>query len=193
MKVFKIFIYVFVILLSFSSCVIDQRTYYEYSTGLPGYTMPDYDKIDKSLYKDYFLNDFYLTVNITGTYYPNKVERVKEPYYIMFLGVSQNTKYKIMKINDCIISSNIKGKYKLNCLPDEFVFDEGKKYKNDIYYYTPWDNYPIDLDVKANEIIELQFELLLIDDEDKEYKKEMVYIVKPDIKTKYIDTVLSIW
>ena len=185
--------FIFLILLSFSSCVIDQRTYYEYSTGLPGYTMSDYDKIDKSLYKDYFLNDFYLTVNITGTYYPNKVERVKEPYYIMFLGVSQNTKYKIMKINDCIISSNIKGKYKLNCLPDEFVFDEGKKYKNDIYYYTPWDDYPIDLDVKANEIIEIQFELLLIDDEDKEYKKEMVYVVKPDIKTKYIDTVLSIW
>lgn len=33
----------------------------------------------------------------------------------------------------------------------------------------------------------------LIDDQDKEYKKEMVYIVKPDIKTKYIDMVLSIW
>jgi hypothetical protein len=31
------------------------------------------------------------------------------------------------------------------------------------------------------------------DDEDKEYKKEMFYVVKPDIKTKYIDTVLSIW
>ena len=37
------------------------------------------------------------------------------------------------------------------------------------------------------------FPHIYIDDEDKEYKKEMVYIVKPDIKTKYIDTVLSIW
>lgn len=179
----------------FSSCVINKRVFYEYSTNLPGYTMPEYNRIDKSAYRDYFLNDVYLTVTIFGRYYPSEQVRVRGPYSIMFRAVSKNTRYKTMRINNCTICSNIKPKYNFDCLPAEFIFDDGKYYNNDIFYYSPrkWNTYPIDLDIKASEIIEISFELVLIDENDKEYKKQMKYIVKPDIKTKYIETILDWW
>ncbi len=182
-----------ILIILFSSCVINKRIYYEYSTGLPGYTIPEYDSINKSIYYDYFLNEVYMTITVSGRYYSSEEERIRAPYHIMFLAVSKNKKYKIMKINNCIINSSINGEYSFDCLPDEFIFGQGTKYKNDIFYFTPQDIYPIDLDIKANEIIEIQFELVLEDEEEKEYKKQMKYTVKPDIKTKYIETVFDWW
>lgn len=190
------YLYLSILVLSItllSSCVVKKHTYYDYSTQLPGYIIYDYDSIDKKKYKDYFLNEFYLTVNVTSSdYYPSK-KRSGAPYYLWFYGVSKNHRYIKMRIENCKIISSKKGNLEVDWLPIEYDFDNGTMIKTDIYYYSPvkHDTHEIDLDIDANEILELDFDLELTDSNGETYRKSMHFEIKPDIKTKYFDTIIE--
>lgn len=195
MKMKYVYVLAFSLVFILEGCVVNEYTYYEYSTNLPSYTIPEYNRIDKSLYNDYFLNDLYLTVNITPTYYPSAKRRTGSPYRIWFYAVSKNKKYKIMKIDHCKCFSTIKGEYFFDWIPVDYYFDDGTKYENSIFYYAPkkLDEHPIDLNIEAKENVQIDFELALIDTNNSEYRKHMSYILKPNVKTRYIETLVENW
>lgn len=180
-------------LMILSGCVIKIHTFYDYSTHLPGYTISEFDTIDRTKYEEYFLNDFYLTVNVTSSdYYPSE-KRSGAPYYLWFYGVSKNHRYEKMKIKNCNAISSKKGKVEFDWLPIEYDFEKESKVGTDVFYYSPQkhDSHEIDLDIEENEILKMSFDLEIIDSNGESYKKSMCYEIKPDIKRRYFETVID--
>lgn len=184
-----------------SGCMVNPHKNYDYSTGLPSYTLKDYLNISKIEYKDYFIEDLYLTANIHSTNYYYEKERRKEPYSLFFEGTCKK-KYKELQIKKCEYSTSLGKTGKLDTSEHIFYFAEGKSYdsnlKKDItLYYTYSDNtgrfIPIEINKDKNEEITLFIEAILKKMDGTEIYRNITFVIKPSFSTEYVDWIWDNW
>lgn len=185
-----------------SGCMVNPHRNYDYSTGLPGYTLKEYSDISKNdEYKNYFIEDLYLTANIHSTNYNYEKERRKEPYSLFFEGTCRE-KYKELQIKKCEYSTNLGRSGKLDTSKLVFYFSEGKTYdsnlkKEVVLYYTYCDNtghyIPIEINKDKNEEITLFIEAILKKMDGTEICKKIAFVIKPSFSIEYLDWIWDNW